>query len=284
MKKQIIWALKSLYTIGLFIALATSISMAQHQSQDEYVVGPGDVLDILVWDNDDLNRTVELSQEGAFTFPFIGKVNTSNLSVFQIERLLVQKLSDGYLVAPQVSITVAEYRNQKVFLFGEVARPGSYVLKHRSHLLELISEAGGFTEKRGTICVIVRPEAKADKNLPTSIQNAKKSEIIRINLDKLISGEVDTPSFFIMPGDSIYISESEKIYVTGEVMSPGKLNWEKGLTVRQAVSMAGGGTPRASINRISIIRNDNGVEKMFKPNLGDPVLPNDIIKVPESYF
>ena len=96
---------------------------------------------------------------------------------------------------------------------------------------------------------------------------------------------MDATPFNVMPGDSIYIGESEKIYVTGEVRSPGRLKWEKGLTVREAVSMAGGGTTRASINRIQIIRNDeNGDEKLIKPKLGDPVLPNDIIKVPESYF
>jgi polysaccharide export outer membrane protein len=253
-------------------------------SKNNYVVGPGDLLDIQVWDNSDLNRTVEISQEGSFSFPFVGKINASNLSVFQIKRLLVKKLSDGYLVAPQVSITVAEYRNQKVFLFGEIARPGSYVLKHRSHLLEIISEAGGFTPQRGTTGVVVRPEAGASKQTPTSIQDAKKSEIIHINLDQLLSGAAGTPPVYVMPGDSIYIGESEKIFVTGEVRRPGELRWEKGLTVRQAVSMAGGGTPRASINRVRIIRNDNGAEKIIKPGLGDPVLPNDIIKVPESYF
>lgn len=271
-------------TVSLFIFVATSPAIAQQISKNTYVVGPGDILDIQVWDHDDLSRRVEISQEGIFTFPFVGLVDTSNRSIFQIERLLTQKLSDGYLVAPQVSITVAEYRNQTVFLLGQVARPGSYVLKHRNHLLELISKAGGLTEQSGTTCIIVRPEAGASKKEPTSIQAAKKSEIIQINLDKLLSGAENTPPFFVMPGDSIYISESEKIFVIGEVRRPGQFRWEKGLTVRKAVSMAGGSTPRGSINRTRIIRNDNGEEKTIKPNLGDPVLPADIVKVPESYF
>lgn len=277
-------------TFGLILAvcllsvLATSPGTAQDESDNTYVVGPGDVLNIQVWDHNDLSRTVEISQDGIFTFPFIGQVDTSNLSIIQIERLLTRKLSDGYLVAPQVNITVTEYRNQTVFLLGQVARPGSYVLKHRNHLLELISKAGGFTEQRGTTCTIVRPGSGANKKEPTAIHAAQKSEIIQINLDELLSGAEGTPPFYVMPGDSIYISGSEKIFVTGEVRRPGIFRWEKGLTVRQAVSMAGGKTPRASISRIRIIRNDNGVEKMVKPKMGDTVLPNDIIKVPESYF
>lgn len=284
MIKYLLGVLGLLLATGMIVVLSISPAMAQRLHKNDYVVGPGDVLDIQVWDNDDLNRTIEVSQKGAFTFPFIGKINALKLSVFDLERLLIRKLSDGYLVAPQVTITISEYRNQKVFLFGQVRRPGMYMLKHHMHILELISEAGGFTEQRGSLCTIVRPEAEAGKKVPTLINDAKKSEIIHVDLDQLISGAVHNLSAYVMPGDSIYISESEKIFVTGEVRLPGKLKWEKGLTVRQAVSLAGGGTARASVNRIRIIRNVDGVEKKIKPNLGDPVLPNDIIKVPESFF
>lgn len=284
MTKYFAWIAFLLWTMALAIIFESAPNIALCMSQNNYIVGPGDVLDIQIWDNSDLNRIVEISQDGSFSFPFIGKIITSNLSIFQIERLLINKLSDGYLVAPQVSISVAEYQNQKVFLFGEIARPGSYILKHHSQLLEIISEAGGFTEQRGTTGIVIRPETGAKKKRPTPLYEAKKSEIIQINLDKLISGAEDTSPFYVMPGDSIYISESEKIFVTGEVWRPGELRWEKGLTVRQAVSMAGGSTPKASIKRIQIIRYDNSLEKTIKPKLGDPVLPNDIIKVPESYF
>jgi polysaccharide export outer membrane protein len=284
MAKNFARTLALLWTIVLIIIQASTPDMAKSTPKNDYVVGPGDVLDIQVWDHSDLNRKVEVSQEGVFSFPFVGKVKASDLSVFQIEQLLVKKLADGYIVSPQVSISVTEYRNQKVFLFGEVMRPGTYVLKYRSHLLELISEAGGFTDKRGSTCVIVRPEAGEEKELPTSLQDAKKSEIIQVDIDTLISGTAQTPPFYLMPGDSVYVGEAEKVFVTGEVRSPGSLKWEKGLTVRQAISMAGGGTSRASVNRVQIIRSENGKETMIKPNLADPVLPNDIIKIPESFF
>lgn len=280
------YILKRRFCLRLIIALilsATSV-YAKPAQKNDYIVGPGDVLDIRVWDHEDLNRVVEISQEGAFSFPFVGKITISKHTVFEIESELAEKLSDGYIVAPQVTISVAEYRNQKVFLFGEVNRPGSYILKHKSHLLEIISEAGGFTAQRGSICTIVRPEKKGGEVKPTSLAEAKEKEIVKIDLDRLVSGSKENQIFYIQPGDSIYIGESEKIFVTGEVQAPGQFNWKKGLTVRQAVSLAGGGTPRASINRIKIIRTDKGEEKTVKPKLGDPVLPDDIIKVPESFF
>lgn len=264
--------------------LSTLSAQPESLAEENYAVGPGDVLNIKVWDHEDLDRSVKVSEEGAFTFPFIGEVKVSGMTTFKIEKILEDKLADGYLVAPQVNISMAEYRNQRAFVFGEVNKPGVYMLTHRTNLLELISEAGGFTEERGSTCTIVRPESKTKKDQPTLIEDAGKNEIITIDIEKLISGKMSSITPYVRPGDSIYINETEKIYVTGEVKAPGELKWKKGITVREAVSLAGGGTARSAVNRTRIIRKVNGAEQVIKPNLADPVLPNDIVKVPESYF
>ena len=266
-------------TIYLLSFNATS---SQEQMRKGYIIGPGDILEIKVWDHDDLSRSVQVSQGGEFTFPFIGKVKVENLSSFEIENLLAKKLSNGFLVAPQVSVEVVEYLNKKVFVFGEVKKPGTYILKHNYTFLELISEAGGFTEDKGQFCFVVRPGEKENKTKPILLKNALEKQIIKLKIDDLITGS--TGSFNVIPGDSVYISESEKIYVTGEVKAPGKVKWNDKLTVREAVSLAGGETPKASINRVQIIRIINGIENVLKPKLSDFVQPDDIIKVPESYF
>jgi polysaccharide export outer membrane protein len=255
-----------------------------NQQDKDYIIGPGDVLEIKVWDHDDLFRRVEVSQEGAITYPFIGRIKAANHSVFELETLLQTKLADGYLVAPQVNVTVAEYINQKIFLFGEVNKPGSYTLKKKIHLLELISEAGGFTPNRGSTCIIVRPSSVKAKLGPTTPEQVGKNEIIEVNLDDLIAGRTKLSNAYVKPGDSVYVKEAENVYVIGEVDKPGKFKWVPGLTVLQAISLAGGGTSRAAINRVTITRRQNGKEKEYRPELGESVLPNDIIKVPESYF
>jgi polysaccharide export outer membrane protein len=284
MRSKMLKQLTLLIMPMIVAVLAVHAAPPQGLAEENYAVGPGDVLNIKVWDHEDLDRSVEVSEEGAFTFPFIGKVKVSGMTTFKIEKLLEQKLADGYLVAPQVNISMAEYRNQRAFVFGEVKKPGVYMLTHRYNLLELISEAGGFTEKSGSTCTIVRPEHKANRDQPTLIEDAGKNEIITIDLEKLVSGKMVSNTPYVKPGDSIYISEAEKIYVTGEVKAPGELKWKKGITVREAVSLAGGGTARAAVNRTRVIRKVNGAEQVIKPNLGDPLLPNDIVKVPESYF
>jgi polysaccharide biosynthesis/export protein len=262
---------------------AAGLSATDDQNKD-YIIGAGDILEIRVWDHDDLLRRVEVSQEGAFTYPFVGKVVAANKSVFELESMLEKRLSDGFLVAPQVNVSVAEYINQKIFLFWEVARPGSYTLKRKIHLLELVSEAGGFTENRGVSGVIVRPASAKAKEGPTAPDEVGKNETIELNLDDLIAGRADMAAAYVRPGDSVYIKEAENVYVIGEVGRPGTLRWQKGLTVLQAISMAGGGTARAAMKRVVLIRNQDGVEKELKAKLGDAVLPNDVIRVPESYF
>ena len=74
------------------------------------------------------------------------------------------------------------------------------------------------------------------------------------------------------------------MFVTGEVKKPGKVKWESDMSVRQAISLAGGPTSKGSPNRIKILRMKDGVEKEISPHMSDRVLPGDIIKIPESYF
>ena len=130
---------------------------AENESDKIYVIGPGDMLEIQVWDHEDLHRKVEVSQQGTFSFPLIGNVDARGLSLFELENSITQRLAGGYLVRPQVNISVLEYRSQRVFLFGEVKKPGTYVVKGGLQLVELLSQAGGLTENAGTKVTIVRP-------------------------------------------------------------------------------------------------------------------------------
>jgi polysaccharide export outer membrane protein len=251
---------------------------AESFSEKEYIIGSGDVLNIDVWGNDDLNHAVEVSPEGSFSFPLIGKVRAGGLSVLNLETLIKEKLSDGYLVNPKVTVTVSKYQSQKVSILGEVKRPGTYVIKGKTYILELISEAGGFTEMADHTVTIARPKSLKLNNIKEPDEN-KGNEIIKVNID----GSLDE-RFFVINKDTIYVNKAPRIFVTGEVKKPGEYKWEKGLTVRQAISLAGGPTDRGSSNRIKVIRTQNGEEKEVKPGLSDAVMPDDIINIPQSYF
>lgn len=273
--------LKILYLIG-FLGMSSLNLAAENLSGKEYTVGPEDVLVIGVWDNEDLKRTVEVSLEGTFTFPLIGKVNANGFSVFELENLIEKRLADGYIIAPQVTVDVKEYQSKKVFLLGEVKSPGSYVLKRRTHILELISEAGGFTDMAGRTIKIVRPKSPKQSGWQLS-SGEEESEIITLDLGKF-KADSTYDTFFIASGDHIYVNKVTRIFVSGEVQRPGDFKWESDLTVHQAISLAGGPTEKAALKRTKIVRVKNGKEKEIKVLMDDLVAPNDIIKVPGRYF
>ena len=190
------------------------------QQTGEYLIGPGDVLSIQVWDQNDLNRKVEISQEGDFTFPLIGKVHAAGLSVFAVEKTITEKLGSGYLISPQVTVNILEFKNQEAFLFGAVKQPGSYVVKGKTHILKLITDAGGFVDESGMSATIIRPRSSALKNKPVALDQAKQNEIITIDLNQVTVSSTED-KFYIYPGDSIYINKMARFFVTGEVKKPG---------------------------------------------------------------
>ncbi|MFO7558387.1 MAG: polysaccharide biosynthesis/export family protein [Desulfobacterales bacterium] len=160
------------------------------------MIGPGDVISIQVWDHDDLNRKVEVSQEGDFTFPLIGRVHAAGLSVFELEKNVTDKLGSGYLISPQVTITILEFKNQEVFLFGAVKQPGSYVVKGKIHILELTTDSGGFIDESGMSATVIRQKSPLLKNKPVTLEQAKEHETITIDLGQVTVNSTVPKSYF----------------------------------------------------------------------------------------
>jgi polysaccharide export outer membrane protein len=275
--------LKILCLIG-FLGMSSLDLSAEDLLKKEYTVGPDDMLVIQIWDNENLNRTVEVSQEGPFTFPLIGKVSAEGFTVFELENLVRARLADGFISNPQVTISMSRYLNRKVFLLGEVKSPGSYVLKRKTHILELISEAGGFTDEAGRIIKIVRPRALKHSRGLSSHKSDEENEIIELDLDEFPDDSASN-NFYVASGDSIYVSKVSRVFIIGEVLRTGEFKWESGLTIHQVISRAGGPNESAALNRTKIIRiNKNGKEKKIRVRMDDLARPEDIIKVPGRYF
>ena len=275
-----------IFFFSLFLAISSVNLFADNADNNlaEYKLGPSDVINIKVWDNTDLNRNVSIAQDGTFTFPLIGKVYGGGYTAYEIENVITRKLADGYLVSPQVTISIVAYRSQKVFLFGEVQKPGRYFLKKKTHFLELISEAGGFTDEVGHTAVIVRKRSSLPRRGSTVRMKGKEPEVTVLDLQEF-NRESKYDTFFVKNEDSIYVSKVQRFFVLGEVRKTGEFEWEKDLTVRQAISFAGGPKDSAALNRTKFIRtNKNGQEEEVKAKMSDFVKPDDIVVVAERYF
>jgi polysaccharide export outer membrane protein len=213
-----------------------------------YTLGPNDKIHIQVYDNDDLTQDVTIPTNGQFEYPFIGVVQAAGKTTTDLEQDLAKRLGDGYLVNPQVRVTVTEYQSKKVHVMGAVKRPGTCVLKSDITILELITEVEGPTDVfSGQINVMRDRKGAGGKG---------DHEIVTINYRSLVDGQVE--SNIILQGNDYVIFESrldskENVNVTGAVREPGPHPLVKDMTIMEAIVSAKGTTQDAG-DRVQVIR------------------------------
>ena len=128
-----------------FLSLCTALT----GDCKEYSVGEGDVLNINVYENEDLSTTVRVSANETIRVPLLGEISVKKLTVSQVAAKIENLLADGYLVSPQVDVFMQEYRSKRAIIIGEISSPGQYELRGQITLLEFISKAGGLSSGAG---------------------------------------------------------------------------------------------------------------------------------------
>lgn len=254
----------------------------------DYLIGAEDILKVTVYGHDDLTQTVVVQSDGTFVFPLIGRLKASELSPKELERKIVVLLSQGFIRNPQVTVVVQEYRSKTVFVVGEVSRPGTYPLSGNRNIVEILSRAGPLTAAAGSEVVVVRPLAEVTGPiLPTEVGDgatAKKlAEVIRVNVRDIQAGDLEK-NVLLQPNDTVFVPQAPKVFVSGEVRTPGAYPFLPGTTVRQAISLAGGLTSDGSSGRIRVVREVEGKTKEVKIKLDDPIEPGDTIVVKAKLF
>jgi polysaccharide export outer membrane protein len=256
--------------------------MPKNPDIGEYTIGAGDVLVINVWGHEDLTKEVVVSEKGKFSFPLIGELKAAGLTVKELEAKLVRLLSEGYVINPYVTVRVRGYKSKRVYVLGQVRSPGTYSLDKETSLIEIISRAGGVSDGAGWIIEVVRPSKKVlDK--PITPDEANKEDIIRVDVEGLLGGRAED-NIRIEGGDTIFVPKAAFYFIFGEVKSPGSYKLRRETTVLKAVILAGGFTGKASKRRIKIRRKEGDKTIKVRVKLDDPVLPQDTIIVPESFF
>ncbi|MCM8795277.1 MAG: SLBB domain-containing protein [Candidatus Omnitrophica bacterium] len=271
---------KKFYLLGIIIlSVFTSLVLSQ-EDQKEYVISPNDVLEISVYNEPDLTKVVRVSEDGTVNYPLLGNIKVEGLSVRELENKIKELLAKDYLVDPHVSVFVKEYA--KVVVLGQVKNPGSYELRGKLSVTEMIALAGGFTE----------------------VGNPAKVKIIRKIDDKEQVFEVDTTEvtervdrskdIILKPGDVVSVEEYGRISILGQVNKPGSYILRKDLTVLEAIALAGGFTKIAAVDGTRIIRMENNKKRILHIKISaimkgdksfDIILkPGDTIVVPESFF
>jgi len=265
----------------LFSALLLVQAAAAAQSPNAtYVVGASDVLAIRVFDEPQLSDKFTVDTDGSITYTIVGRVMVGGKTVREIEEHLTKLLSDGFLNRPRVSVEVAQYRSRSIFVLGEVRTPGKYQIDSAVTLLEVIANAGSLNPAAGdTIIVRRQKDPNAAVTGPTIPGQDTGIELMRISYNDLREGKM-LANIVLQDGDTLFIPEAERFYINGYVRTPGSYVIKPGMTVQQAISLAGGLTERGTLRRLKILRKDkDGKEVEIDAKGTDLVRPNDTIKV-----
>ena len=169
---------------------------AQAGTAPDYRLSPNDLIFVKVFQEDDLNSTLRVAEDGSIIFPLIGSVKVGGQSVASATGLLRDRLDARFLVNPQVTVTVLAYANRHITVLGQVQRPGDYNLREQGSisLLEAIGIAGGFTRLANSGDIIV-------KRL-----GAGGQQILHLNGKSMASDNRSGP-FIVFPGDTITVTE-----------------------------------------------------------------------------
>jgi polysaccharide export outer membrane protein len=263
--------------------LAGSLPAAAQAARTDYRIGPQDVLTITVFNEADLSGHFTVEADGTFTFPLVGRVTAAGRTAAELEAEIKRRLIEGrFLKNPQVSLALEQYRSQRIFIVGEVRSPGSYPLAGDMSIIEALARAGSTTPSAADGVLIVRPSV-AGTGKPTLPGEDAGAEVIRVNVAAIQEGSLEQNAA-LHDGDTIVVPRAELVYVYGQVRAPGAYAATKGMTVLQALALAGGLTDRGSQRGLTIIRAVDGKKKEVKVKLTDLVQPGDTIVVKERIF
>ena len=140
-----------------WLGLAAATAVTQTSPQADYEIGAGDVLKVVVIGQAQMSSDLAVDTEGMMNFPILGKVKASEHTIAELERKVTTLLAEGILRRPQVTISIAEYGSQRVFVTGEVQRPGRYPLKADRTLLALLGDIGALGANSGHEVIVIRP-------------------------------------------------------------------------------------------------------------------------------
>ena len=243
--------------------LMRSLSLGRDLHRD-YKIGPEDLIEISVFEEEKLNKSVRVSSQGNISLPLLGILRVKGLTANELEREIRDLLAEKYFQDPHVSIFIKEYRNQRISVIGAVDKPGPYDVTGQKTILDALGMAGGLKEDAGPLLFLIRPPQPEDEvSKGKEDFEAMKPKTFVIDLEELLVKGDLTLNLSLIHGDVINIPVAGKIFVGGEVKSPGGFPVRgKKLTVSQAIALAGGLGPKAAGSETKIFRySENGAGK-----------------------
>ncbi len=293
--------LSHIHTLLIILAclLIPDPSLGQRKA---YRIGPEDVLTITIYAGGEKQDEVDLtvSVQGTINAPFIGIVKAKDLTTSELEEKMTKPLARDYFVDPKIYVRLKEYHSLHYYISGAIKNPGLYEMSSTASLLELIAKAGGVLDDRSDRAYIMRSagdEAQTGEDMEGLSANI---DPLKIDLQRLLEGGDMSINPILEPGDVVYIppkqaidQSASKVYVEGQVKSPGVFDFQPGTTALNLCIRAGGFVKFAAPNRTRIIRKNGDKVEVIKINLDHvqagkipdiELKPGDRVFIPESWL
>jgi polysaccharide export outer membrane protein len=259
-----------------------------------YTLGAGDEISIRVLDSTDItDKPIRIDPNGDVALPLIGRVHAAGNSLVTLEAEITDRLRT-YVKNPQVSINITEYASQPISVLGSVTAPGVYQLSGTKTLAQVLALAKGLTPDAGGEIRIASYDATGTTPAAGS-EAVSNPKITLVPVEDLLSSSSAVGGMLIRPRDVITVPKAQIVYVIGEVHKPGMhvLTHRESVSVLEALSMAEGPLPSASLQHAKILRRDPASNQRIEIPLDlKPVLagrgenmmlrPDDILLVPNN--
>ena len=274
--------------------LMMSVLSAKRTSSKDYRIGPDDLIEVNVFEDEKLNKTVRVSSQGNVSLPLIGILRVKGLTGSEMEKEIRDLLAEKYLQDPHVIIFIKEYHNQRISVMGAVTKPGVYDVTGEKTVLDLLSLAGGIRDDAGKMLFLIRPPSlDGEGGRKINEPETQTAKTFTAELEELlIKGDLNL-NYPLQHGDVINIPPAGKVFVGGLVQRPGGFTMDKMMTLSKAITAAGGLTTKADGSETRIFRySGRGEQKevltfntyaIQKGDVSDPYLQeNDVVFVPRS--
>jgi polysaccharide export outer membrane protein len=286
-KKLVVW---------IILTLGFLLSFPVFSFSQEYRIGAEDVLSISFWQQPDLNSTLKVRQDGKISLPVIGEIMAAGLTPAELQKKIVEKISFYNKSISQATVVITEYNSQKVFVQGQVNRPGKYSFESIPNLWEVITEAGGPAEGADLSAVkIIRGGDEAGKTLRVNLAQAlEKGDFTK--LPKLKIGDtVEIPRSILSLGGergapAPSFTGRNVFYIYGQVARPTVYPLEGEIDLLDAIVLAGGPTPNANMKKVKVLIKGTTYSSVVEVNLEDfsskgrpsrlQIHPEDTIVIP----
>ena len=268
---------------GVWAADQSTVSRSEgFAASAAYRLGPGDILDIIVFEVEDLSKPAVLSPDGTVSLPLVGVVELAGLTCRQAAARLRELYGNNLIRDPQIAVSVKEYHSQPVSVLGAVTRPGVYQLRGPRRLSDVLALAEGLAPDAGAEVTISRP-------LPSG---GEQSFTVATRGLLALDGKAENNPW-VEGGDTLRVSKAGLVYVVGEVGRAGgfPVKDQDQMTVLKALSLAEGLKRTAAPQKARIIRNRSEQRQEMPVKLRDilegrapdpPLAPDDILFIPNS--